>query len=454
MSFKTTIIVAILAIALGAYVYFYEIKGGEERQQAEQEAKKIFLFEDDQVKGLTLVHSGVEIVLARAEDGVWKITAPIETEADQGAVDALVRNLKNAETDRVVADSTADLALFGLDDPKVKVSLLLEKASTDTLCIGDKSPTGSYVFANRNGSREVFTTSSSLLTNVQKELFDLRDKRVLAFEKDEVKKFELNQRGKPLFVLSKTGSEWQMEQPQKLQGDRSAVDQILNKLKYGKAKAFVTEKTESVKPYGLDDPDIVVTLWLGKDKAKKQLKIGDAKSPDRYYARDEARDPIFTVDSTLVKELRKNLFDLRDKKIVKFLRSRINKIELVYADSSIVCQKDTSDNWRVTAPVVQKAKKWKVSGILSDIETLKAEEFVAEKATDLSRYGLDAPRITVKLWDDRKIQTQVFLGKAKGDLVYAKVSGKEAVYLVKDRIVEKLSPKVADLVEAEKKEEK
>ena len=453
MSFKTTIIVAVLAIALGAFVYFYEIKGGEERQQAERQAKKTFLFEDDQVQGLTLTHSGEEIVLAKAEDGEWTITAPIKTEADKGTVDALVRNLKNAETDRVVADSTADLGAFGLDEPEVKVSLLLEDEGTDVLCIGDKSPTGSYVFANMDGNREVFTVSSSLLSNVQKELFDLRDKRVLGFEKDEVEKLELKERGKPLFVLSRTGSEWQMEQPKKLQGDRSAVNQILNKLKDGKAKAFVTEKAESVKPYGLDKPDIEVTLWLGKDKAKKQLKIGDAKTPDLYYAQDEARDPIFTVDSTFVKELRKDLFALRDKKIVKFLRSRVNKIELVYADSSIVCQKDTSDDWRVTAPVVQKAKKWKVSGILSDLETLTAEEFVAEQATDPSRYGLDAPRITAKLWDDREIQTQIVLGKGKGDLVYAKVRGKEAVYLVKDRIVEKLSPKVADLVEEEKKEE-
>jgi len=453
MNFKTTIIVAVLAIALGAFVYFYEIKGGEERQQAEQQAKKIFLFEDDQVKGLTLEHSGKEIVLTKAKDGEWTITAPIETEADKGTVDGLVRNLKSAETDRIVADSTADLGAFGLDEPEVKVSLLLGEEHTEPLCIGNKSPTGSYIFANMGGSHEVFTTRSSLLSNVKKELFDLRDKRVLGFEKDEVEKLELNQRGKPLFVLSKTGSEWQMEQPQKLQGDRSEVNNILNKLKNGKAKAVVTEKASSLKSYGLDKPDVVVTLWLGKDKAKKQLKIGDEKAPDRYYAKDEARDPIFTVDSTFVVELRKDLFDLRDKEIVRFLRDRVNKIELVYADSSIVCQKDTSDNWRVTAPVVQKAKKWKVSGLLSDIETLKAEEFVAEQATDLSRYGLDTPQITAKLWDDREIQTQVSLGKVKGDLVYAKVRGKEAVYLVKDRIVEKLSLKVADLVEEEEKEE-
>ncbi|MFH1006919.1 MAG: hypothetical protein V1800_05360, partial [Candidatus Latescibacterota bacterium] len=74
MSFKTTIMGAILALLLGAFVYFYEIKGGEEREQAQQQAKRIFVFEDNQVRGLSLTQSGEEIVLAKAADGQWTIT--------------------------------------------------------------------------------------------------------------------------------------------------------------------------------------------------------------------------------------------------------------------------------------------------------------------------------------------------------------------------------------------
>ncbi|MFH1007367.1 MAG: DUF4340 domain-containing protein, partial [Candidatus Latescibacterota bacterium] len=425
---------------------------GEEREQAQQQAKRIFVFEDNQVRGLSLTQSGEEIVLAKAADGQWTITAPIETDADKGAVDSVVRNLRDAQTDRVVADSTAELSPYGLDDPAVKVSLLLEEERTDTLFLGDESPTGSYVFAKMGRSHEVFTASSSLLAEVGKGLFDLRDKRVLGFEKNDVEKLELKQRGGPLFVLSKAGSEWMMEQPRKLLGDQDEVNKILTKLNSGKAQTFVTEKPDHPRSYGLDGPDIEVTLWLGKDKAKKLLKIGDREDPNRYYAQDEARDPVFTVDSTLVQELRKDLFALRDKKVVRFERSRIDQIDLVYADSSIVCQKDTSDTWRVTVPVVHAAKKWKVSGMLSDVASLVAEEFVAEQAGDLSRYGLDAPKVTLRLWEGSKILTEVLLGNTKGNLVYAKVADRETVYLVKSRMLEKLSPKVADLLDEEKKE--
>ena len=41
MRFKGTLILLIVCLALGAFVYFYEIKGGEEREKAKQAEKQI-----------------------------------------------------------------------------------------------------------------------------------------------------------------------------------------------------------------------------------------------------------------------------------------------------------------------------------------------------------------------------------------------------------------------------
>ena len=45
---KTLVLFVIFAI-LAAYVYFYEIQGGEERKLTEKEAKKIVSFHKDSV---------------------------------------------------------------------------------------------------------------------------------------------------------------------------------------------------------------------------------------------------------------------------------------------------------------------------------------------------------------------------------------------------------------------
>lgn len=452
MGFRTTIVALVLAIALGAFVYFYEVKGGKARREATEQAKKVFVFKEDQIKSISIIRPDTSVVCTKVGEGRWKIAHPIETDADKNTLETLVRSLKNAKVDRVVADSTANLADFGLATPPIKLFVQLKEGALDTLCLGDKSPTSSYVFAKKAGESTVFTTRPTLFNSADKNLFDLRDKRVLlGFEKDEVEKLEL-ERGESTIVVSKAGADWQMDEPLQTRADKGAVSQILNKLNNGRAKAFVVEKAESLAPYGLDKPEIMATLWLGENKAQKQLKIGAMKEPNRYYAMDTSRDPVFLVDSTFVRDLSKDVFDLRDKKVVHFDRNRVDRIELFYPDSSIVCQKDTSNIWRVTAPVVQKMKSWKASGLLSDLETLKAEQFVTEKAEDLSSYGLDEPQIVAKLWEKNDLLAQVSLGRKKWSQVYAKVKGKDEVYLVKDWILERLSPKVTDLVEEETKE--
>ena len=50
MKFKNTLILGIFVIALAAYVYFVEIVGEKKRTEAEEKAKKIFLFEKENVK--------------------------------------------------------------------------------------------------------------------------------------------------------------------------------------------------------------------------------------------------------------------------------------------------------------------------------------------------------------------------------------------------------------------
>ena len=42
MNPRTTGILFLVALLLGAFIYFYEIRGGERRQEAEAEAKRLF----------------------------------------------------------------------------------------------------------------------------------------------------------------------------------------------------------------------------------------------------------------------------------------------------------------------------------------------------------------------------------------------------------------------------
>lgn len=447
MRFRSTLIAALVALGLGAFLYFYEIEGEKKREEAREKAKKLFLFEEDEVRKIALVRDDTtHIVVERGKDGLWHIAEPIKTDADQDAVGRLLDTMRDATNERVVADSVLDLGKFGLEHPKVRVAIVLKDTTTDTLCIGDFSPTGSYVFARWAGRPQVFLSKRYVRTRLNQGLFDLRERRVLPFEREEARKLALKYDGKR-FVLVGGGEEWELEEPVKLRADNSTVRSLLSRLRTERARKFVVEHTteEDLRTYGLDRPSVEVTVWLGEERAQKTLKVGKREGR-RYYAKDVSRDPVFMVDSSFVSYLKKDLMNLRDKHVVRFDRDQVDRIELAYGDSVVACEKDTaSGDWYLKRPKEGKMKTWRANRILSDIKFLQAKEFLG-KPEDLKPYGLDSPRIVAKLWHGEELLAKLSIGGHKDDKVY--VLGEE-VCLVDSTIVEDLSPSLEELLEEE-----
>ena len=446
MKFKTTAVLAAILVGLGLYVWFYEVRRPAERERQREAEQKVFLFSKEEVGKLTLIYPEKKIVCGKKPEGDWRLISPIEAEGDKDAIDRIISNLEEAKAEQVVADSAANLSEFGLLYPNVKICLDLKDSTTDTLMLGDKSPTGDFVFAQKGSRPQVFTLPSWLLSSLEKTVYNLRDKRVLAFDQVKVKKLVLAQKHQAI-VCTQIGSQWQMEKPLKTKADKDEIEKLLSRLKNARAKEFVEEKPESLKKYKLHKPQLEVTLWVGEDKARKLLRIGGKKG-ENYYAWDESRSPVFLVGADLVKELQKTSFDLRDKTVAEFEVDDINKLELIYPDTTIVCIKDSSGSWQLSQPVEMKAKDWKISGILWDIKGLKAQQFVTEKARSLSKCGLDRPQIIVKLWkDEAGVVTELLVGMKKDDLVYVKTRQRPIVFLVKDNIVKDLSVKWEDITE-------
>ena len=453
MRVKTNLVIGVIFLALLSYVYFYEIKGGEERRAAAEKSKQLVDFSDLEVERLVLDRGDTVVVLEK-QQGAWVLSAPVESDADQDAVERYLRNLRESQRERVIADSASvagqsDLAVkYQLQEPRLKVAVQTETAALDTLFFGADSPTETYVYAQQKGSNpEIFTVRAWRFDNLNKGVFDLRDRRVLPFEKDEVREIRLASGGQRSVLVKLDEDSWELQVPVRAGTDQSEVDEVLNRLKNAEVEAFVDEEPdeEVLGTFGLTRPDEVeVSLIVGEDRAEKRLHIG-APRGDFYYARDLSRTPVFLVDTTLVQALQKTTSDLRDKKPLKFDSESITRIEWHRKGQIVAAEKDTAGIWSVVEPEAREARSWKLNSLLSDLEDVEVRVFVADEVEDLAAYGLDQPELRIRLLAAAEEMLDVRLGREGEETVYLTRAGVPSVYGVDSAVLADVDLKLDDV---------
>ena len=452
MRLKTNLVVGLIFVGLLGYVYFFEIRSREaDREQAEK-SKRLLDFSDSEVRRVVVDRGDTTIVLEKKQ-GIWVLTEPVKSEADQDAVDRYLRNLRESERERTIADSAAaaaDTALagsYGLADPRLRVLLETEDTVMDTVLFGGDSPTETYTYAQQTGdNREIFTVRAWRFDNLDKGVFDLRDRRVLAFDQEDVREIRLARSGEQLVLARSEEDSWQLLAPVEAAADGDEVDDLLGSLNSAKVKAFVEEESgpEALSAHGLDPAALELSLLVGEDRAEKRLYVG-APEGEHYAARDPSRAPIFQVDSTLVRALEKEVFDLRDKEPLDFDSDAVTRIELFRADEVLVAEKDTAGVWTLVEPAGRDAKSWKLSRLVGDLEGLEVEEFVDDHAPDLALYRLSEPYLRIRLEGGTEEIVEVSLSAEVDGMVYAAQAGVPSVYRVEKGVLEDLDLKLEDV---------
>ena len=197
-------IALVLVLAgLGAYIYFVDSK---RPASGVEEKSKVFTVEADKVEEVSVTTDGESSTL-RKVDGTWQMTAPIQADADQSAISSVTNALATVEVNRVVEENASDLSPYGLAKPRITVAYKATGGAEGQLAIGDKTPTNSDVYAMKPGEKRVFLVAGFNETTFGKKPFDLRDKRILSFERDKVDSVEVV-RDTNTVVLARSGSDW------------------------------------------------------------------------------------------------------------------------------------------------------------------------------------------------------------------------------------------------------
>ena len=417
---RSTLVLLVVALALGAYIYFVE----SDRPPAgtPDPLEPAFDVDSDDIDSLSVAASNGDRTGIEKDGDRWRIVEPFPVNVDVTEVVSLSSSLANLEMQRVVAgpEDAPELAAFGLAEPAIEVGFTTADGTDARLLIGDRSPAGNDLYATVAGSDRVFLISGFLDTTFDKTTFDLRDKSILDITRDQVDALEIE--GPDLSVrLRKADGEWSLVSPIEARADLGVTDGLVGRLTNGRMAAIEAESVgaDGLAPYGLDDPHLTVTVGLGSSAAT--LLLGGDAPTGTVYARDAARELVFTVAESLASELEQGVDEYRRKNLFAFRPFNATALEIehegerwTFALEAAEDDEEDGDTWRRTSPDASDVERADMDDLLAKLSNLRAESF--ERSRDGT--GLEAPVAEVAVTFDDGNRESVAVGRT-GDDVFA-----------------------------------
>jgi hypothetical protein len=413
------LILLIIAIPLGWYAYYDSKKGPIDDSPKKD---KVFTVEADKIDEIEIKSESGDRTTVRKKGSDWEILQPISSATDQAAVSGITSNLSSVEIQRVIDENPPDLKEYGLAVPRVEVAFKAN-GQQRRLQLGQKTPAGTDVYAKVPDSKRVFLVSSFLDSTFNRSTFDLRDKAVLKIDREKVDGFEVTSAGRTMKFEKKNG-EWEIAQPSAGRAEFSAVDGLVSRVGSVQMKSLVPDATD-LKKYGLDKP--VATVRLGSGSSQASLAIGSAAEGGSVYAKDLSRPAVFTIDSALADDLKKDVSEYRQKDLFDARSFNTSRLDIVHNNQTSTFEKTKvkgkdgkeEEKWKQTAPTARDVDAAKIEGLISAATGARATGFVDSTA----KTGLDKPELTVAFKYDEGKDERVSFARTKDGAYAARAGG-------------------------------
>jgi Domain of unknown function (DUF4340) len=403
--------------------------------------RTVLAFDRKDVTGIEIVTRDDTIHAAAEEGGKWRITQPVSLPADTETVSDFLDKLQAAKVKEFVAEAPPALTRYGLDRPaRVTIQTGKDKdRATKQLLLGRVDAEKKGVYAMRPGERSVLLLPEDVWGHVPKNVAVLRDKTVVAFDRDKLGRIDLES-AKGAVTLSREGDQWKITAPEALPADSAAVGSLLFALREMKAQGFLGQPKIT--------PTVRVSLWESGAETPKAV-VGLAPSPEKRGGQPSAYamvagQEVTLVDGKLVDQLAKSVTDLRDRTVVSLDPKTVGRLRVKSGDQVVVLERSGDTSWKIIEPQRGSANGARVEDLLRTIRALRWTAIASQDGSAASEYGLEAPSLEVTLFkaDGAEIGG-LAVGKREGDRAYIRTKATPTVYAVDTRQLGE-APKIPD----------
>ncbi len=383
---------------------------------------------------------------SRPREGEWRIQKPLSGRAALGPMQTLLDRLFDLRVTEFIADSTAAISLYGLDEPVVQVTLAGESGTDQSLMLGRpiESRTNE-IYAAIAGQDAVFAVSNNILDLLRTPLPELRDRSVVPFSAHEIARIQI-ERGEQTLVLQTTNSaDWQVVQPRRYAADTANVQLLLGEWAGARYVRFHDDAATNEATWGFSPDPLRITfskqaLENGRapqaDGDAVRIVIGRETDGDTVAVRVGNEPFIGEVPRHVLELTRMDPLFFRNRIMLKFDPAAVRALQLQTNGSAQSIERDASNTFFAAAAtaVVNSAA---IANDLAQMSNLRALRLVQEDPKSLAAFGLANPMgvLTVELRGTDALGKTLLLGGDDSDgSCFAMVKGQDVVFTIEKAV--------------------
>jgi len=389
--------------------------------------KWAFEYDIDAVERIRIQSGSKEPIVCSRADQHWWVTQPVSDRGDTARIRDILSELKNLKIAKAdyVSDKEEHIARHGLDEPRLTISIGSTEGDAQSLLLGHSLD--DKIYAKRDDESSIFFVHDIVLSDLDLEGNDLRDKQLLRFDSIGtygIEKVELEYPDTTLTMIKTEQYDWMITSPTEILADRDTIRKFVEKIKDLQIQLYEDDSGKNFDKYGLGDSSIGVSVFrkIGEGETVKFM-IGDS-DPDGglCYVRKDGEDAVYSVPTDEFYDVAKAGFvAFRDKLVLEFPKESAQEIAIDRDGKTFVCKKNEDGHilkWNMTSPVNMEADINSVNQVVWNLSFLVVSKIISLSAEDLGVYGLDSPvlKVSVTYEDSGSVSGDI----EKGDLTRPK----------------------------------
>jgi hypothetical protein len=453
MNWRTTLILAAVALAVFAYFRFFEIKQPS-TEEAKRQAQNVVTFDRSNIEGI-VIQNGDEKIEMRRHDNKWRLETPIKDQADGSLIDNLLSDLETWQKEATISakEIEADkskLNEYGLNKPKLRLKLLGQDKPPEILFGKDAALEGK-MYVRFENSKETFLVGESIKKDIDKSPEEFRDRKLTDLITAQVSRLLLKTAGGEM-ELQKKDDHWEIVKPLRARGDDRKIGDLIAQITTARIQQFVADDHGDLHPFGLADPPGSIRLFSQDDKQGQLLQIGGVteKGKDQVYVRSVSRGFVYALPKKIEEILSIRPDNLRDRHLIRIDTNILDRITIDAPGKGKVVLARKGENWTIASHNNTPANSSEVRRLINTLQNEQVTNFVADVASDLPKYGLDKPQLRLTFSSfasentaESKAGEQPFatvaFGKVDGDNVYARLGEEPFVVAIRRGLLDQIS---------------